>query len=178
MPLKDITYEILLGKFSIAYWFLFCKYYLHSNLWHHRSKTQSSHSLGALRDTPCFFLFSLRLHLPPAAARLNQLTAATHLLKYGFIALISMWNIKKYRHPKGYLYFLAPQTGLDSRCATQLGHSRLWQSTGLSFTTAPTSSPVFLKIYSLNAKHQPQGLVLCIWRLKQDSNLWHHRSKT
>ena len=38
-------------------------------------------------------------------------------------------------------FFLVRMTGLDSRHATWLGHSRLWSSTGASFTTAPTSSP-------------------------------------
>ena len=40
---------------------------LRQNLVTRFARNMLSHSLGALRDTPCFFLFRDSLHLPPAA---------------------------------------------------------------------------------------------------------------
>ena len=58
---------------------------------------------------------------------------------------------------------LVRETGLDSHRATRFGHSRLWSSTGASFTTAPTSSPfdVSRTIVSIKQKTRSFDLVWC-----------------
>ena len=78
--------------------------------------------------------------------RLAWTSRLIRLRKHSFTTLIHIWNKKIKRISEDILLILAPQTGLDSRPAG-LGHSRLWSSTGASFTTAPTSRPVFSHLY-------------------------------
>ena len=71
-----------------------------------RSKTWSSRSLGALRDTPCFFLLAHRLHLPPAAAAREPVNSRDVAVVYtGLLVRVNLKMPKKKPSPVERFFF-------------------------------------------------------------------------